>query len=602
MNKCKFLTLLFLLISGVKSNADRAELYDSSSPNEADQTQTTLDGFTSTLNQLEVSVQAGIMKIIVKNNGIDLNTLADSVTTFQAEAMLMHLMEQVMEEAKKKKDNETYQKAQQIFFNQQFIELSKQEDTEASNIIKLQELLIINGVDVNAQGIKRRTALYYAEKLENHKTKQFLLENKADVNLAQNGVDDNTKATVFGLPILWLYAHPNIAYNLIQLEADVNSPSSMLHAVTLTSYVPVETFLQQTKEQEIKNKQADVVEFLIRNGANNFSNTVMKVLIDNGFDPNAKDKYARTTLHYAADNGQLEIVNTILKKRATSTIIERIKQNIFPDRDEDGRTPLYYAAENGHIEVMKSLKESGAKINIRDNYNITPLHLAVANKQLEAVKYLKENGAKINAKDNQGRMPLHWVAEHGQIEMVKYLKESGAKIEAKDIDGRTPLHWAAEHGQLEMVKYLKENRAKINAKDKAGRIPLHLAAENGHLETVKYLKENGAKFDTTDKSWGYRPVHEAAENGHLEIVKYLIESGDNIEAQTKNSQTPLHLAAENGHLEIVKYLIESRANIEATDFKGKTALDYAKINKHHDTVEILEIATASNTVCKKLFT
>ena len=376
MNKYKILTLLFLLISGVKSNADRSELYASSSS--------------------EVLEQVETIMTIIKSNGIDLNTLADSVTTFQTEAMLMHLMEQVMEMAQKYEDNKTYERAKQIYVNQKFIELSKQEDaTEASNIIMLQRLLN-QGADVNAQGIKKRTALYYAEKLNHHKTKQFLLENGADVNLAKNGVDDNTKATIFGLPALWLYAHPNIAYHLVKFEADVNSSPSSLHSLTqeelnknfieaakknediktlisflvqganinaqdeqgrtalhyvlkngdhkkmlflahngadpeiqdkqglkasrwyplinfnsdsynyafflrsetpldLTSYVPVATFLQKKGKKKIRKKQADVVEFLIRNGSNDFSNTVMQLLTDNGSDVTALTSPCRQT-------------------------------------------------------------------------------------------------------------------------------------------------------------------------------------------------------------------------------------------------------------------------------------------------------------------
>ena len=51
------------------------------------------------------------------------------------------------------------------------------------------------------------------------------------------------------------------------------------------------------------------------------------------------DKFGDTIMHFAARDGQLEILEYILEK--TRKLISRTNQ--------EGKTPLRYATENGHI-------------------------------------------------------------------------------------------------------------------------------------------------------------------------------------------------------------------------------------------------------------
>ena len=62
--------------------------------------------------------------------------------------------------------------------------------------------------------------------------------------------------------------------------------------------------------------------------------------------------------------------------------------------------PLHFAAENGHLNVVEYLLNQKADINAKDSDDSTPLHRASENGHLSVVEYLVNQNADINAKDN----------------------------------------------------------------------------------------------------------------------------------------------------------------------------------------------------------
>ena len=66
-------------------------------------------------------------------------------------------------------------------------------------------------------------------------------------------------------------------------------------------------------------------------------------------------------LHEAARKGNVEIVKMLLKEGADVNA-----------RDKYGRTALYVAAWRGHVEIVKMLLKEGADVNAADNDGNTP--------------------------------------------------------------------------------------------------------------------------------------------------------------------------------------------------------------------------------------
>ena len=62
-------------------------------------------------------------------------------------------------------------------------------------------------------------------------------------------------------------------------------------------------------------------------------------------------------------------------------------------------TPLHYAIDQGHINVVNFLIKNGANINAKTKSNSNPLHFASQNGNLEIVTLLVEKGTVINEQD-----------------------------------------------------------------------------------------------------------------------------------------------------------------------------------------------------------
>ena len=84
------------------------------------------------------------------------------------------------------------------------------------------------------------------------------------------------------------------------------------------------------------------------------------------------------------------MVNFLIKKGANVSAIGRF-----------GRVPLHWAAQDGHLEIVETLLATKAvDVNILDNDGNNALHLAQRNGHLKIVEYLLKKGStKIDDKE-----------------------------------------------------------------------------------------------------------------------------------------------------------------------------------------------------------
>ena len=152
----------------------------------------------------------------------------------------------------------------------------------------------------------------------------------------------------------------------------------------------------------------DMVKFLIRNGAklnmqdsegktaliwaasNSLPNA--KILVANGADVNiaANDgmtPFLQATLGVSSGKVTLEMCD-LLRKKGADINAALTKPSAV------GWTALHYAAINGDVELVKYLIKYGADINKATGEGSTPLYLAQLAKHEEIVKLLKSAGAK----------------------------------------------------------------------------------------------------------------------------------------------------------------------------------------------------------------
>ena len=112
------------------------------------------------------------------------------------------------------------------------------------------------------------------------------------------------------------------------------------------------------------------------------------------------------------------------------------------ETDDELRTGMHYAAMNGNLQIMAILIKAGAHLNPRDKLGNTPLHLAADRNRTEAAKLLIEAGAKVDIENKEGQTPLMIAAARGNLELVRALLASGANPHKTDFTGRDAASWA----------------------------------------------------------------------------------------------------------------------------------------------------------------
>lgn len=225
----------------------------------------------------------------------------------------------------------------------------------------------------------------------------------------------------------------------------------------------------------------------------------------------------------------LEIFDNI--KLGNVRVIEHLlstKPSLINITDEKLWTPLHWAASEGEIEVVELLISRGADVNARDLEGETPLFGAVDH-STDVSSILLEAGSDVNTRNYEGKTALHKLAYYGERIESKFLIEHGAKIKVKDNDGRSPLHYAALSGLQEEVVLLISYGAEVNSKDNRDYSPLHMAVTanitqaklSSYLATIEKLIHYGS--DVTAQTSEGKTALELAY--YQEIIELLIQHG-----------------------------------------------------------------------------
>jgi ankyrin repeat protein/beta-lactamase regulating signal transducer with metallopeptidase domain len=299
------------------------------------------------------------------------------------------------------------------------------------------ELLIQKGAEIDAKDVAGGTPLHAATNGRNTDTARLLIAHGADVNakneggwtplllaahygvkdlvllLLDHGADVNAQLAYGTMPseLAARQGHEDVVHLLIDKGADLSNRDVLLFCAC-------------------KNQQRDLAELLIRKGANVNSKAwedppalqaiwygytlvtetpdipkligILKLLLDNGADPHAKDRWDWSLLHYAC----------------------------------------------GNVDLTKLLLDRGANPNVRtEGWGLTPLHLVAGKGNKAVTQLLLSRGADVNAKDFDGHTPLSYADDVGD----------------NDIFGRpreTPLTAEDKAAKKETAEVLREHGAK----------------------------------------------------------------------------------------------------------------------------------------------
>jgi ankyrin repeat protein len=353
---------------------------------------------------------------------------------------------------------------------------------------------------------------------------------------------------------------------------------------------------------------------------------LIRALIMDGADVDAKNDFGTSALHEAAIQGEAAVIATLLDAGADPDI-----------ENPEGETPLMVVGRAGNVEAAKLLLDAGADVNATEDWGgQSAIMWAAAQSQAEMVRFLAANGADVDARgvirqwarkvikeprpkdmEKGGFTPLLYAAREGCIACARALIEAGADPDLADPERVTPLNLALLNLHYDFALYMiEEGGADVDKWDLFGRSPLYMAAdtstlpvmgngamvvipsmdEHSALDVGRVLLEHGAdpnirlkrrppyrnvpqdRGGDTILAQGATALLRAARAGDAPFVKLLLEHGALVDLPSKEGVTPLMAAAgveygqrvtrgrnrtEEGVLATLQLLVDAGADINA---------------------------------------
>jgi ankyrin repeat protein len=357
------------------------------------------------------------------------------------------------------------------------------------DVLAMIESATMDTVDLDAVIKRGRTALWLAAKEGHTAAVEALLQAGADANK----VDDDGDAP------LTVAASAPIAKMLIERGANANATNKLgqtaLFCAACNSRSDVVEALLKTSVDVNKADKDGFAPLSVVASA-----PIATLLIEHGADVNAANRFGETALLTAADEGRTDVVEALLQAGAdvnkadddgdapltvaasapiAAMLIERGADVNVANRR--GVTALLIAAQEGDADVVEALLKAGADLNKVDEDDDAPLIVA-ASAPIAAL--LIERGANVNAANNLGDTALLIAGVMGRADVVEALVQAGADVNKADTDGRLPLTVAAEEGCWSFVALLARlsRHANVDALGSSGKTALWVALESDEAE------------------------------------------------------------------------------------------------------------------------
>lgn len=349
---------------------------------------------------------------------------------------------------------------------------------------------------------------------------------------------------------------------------------------------------------------------------------VVRLLLDRGANPRAKDPIGMTPLHLSALYAAVESAAILLDAGSDLNI-----------EDAAGRTPLHFAAWGNSRQVAELLLHRGAKLqtsqHTRSEYWSWRDVLGTRSVLALLLRRVRDSmGSGDRANDqlpeadwadlrpvaetllHKGNSPLHWAAFGDSLDVAELLLDRGADIHGARSEGPTPLHLAALGNATNTARLLMDRGADACGRDDSPATPLHWAALGNACETMALLIDRGA--DVIARRPGWTPMFFAALGNARKAMALLLKHGAELGPHNTSGSvvsslgdwrtarvgcvaleresdrdTLLHWSSLRNATDVVGMLLDRGLDIEAEDIDGRTPLDWAAQGNALGAAELL---------------
>ncbi|KAJ9623680.1 Poly [ADP-ribose] polymerase tankyrase-2 [Taxawa tesnikishii (nom. ined.)] len=161
----------------------------------------------------------------------------------------------------------------------------------------------------------------------------------------------------------------------------------------------------------------------------------VQLLVKRHANINIETRIGRTPLCQAVVMGWAPVSRFLIGSGA------HVRTDTLP-ASKRGWTLLHYAAREGQTELVRLLIEKGVNANAESAYKfsrqpskVRPLHIAAT---AAVAELLLKNGANLEARTSCGLAPLHYAAAYRRAEVAEVLIRDGADVNVRDTQRRTP--------------------------------------------------------------------------------------------------------------------------------------------------------------------
>lgn len=301
--------------------------------------------------------------------------------------------------------------------------------------------------------------------------------------------------------------------------------------------------------------------------------TIERLLLEHGANPNTQGGAWGTILIAAASCGREQTVNMLLAHGANVNLPSPYGAQPFiriMDGGNTGFTAIQAACYAGHLGVVRILLDHKIKVETCPMDLDVALYRACEGAQEHIVAFLLQYGANVDtpgvAHNNHDWPALQAAcgSVRGSVKVVQTLLDFGADVNMQLNVGATALQVACAQGHIEIVRLLLSRGAEINAYGDAHGTALIAACNHNHIEVVRLLLSyNDAEIDACCGGDGTALIA-ACVKGNTDIVHLLLDHGASPDAQEEIYGTALQAVCKEGNLELAHLLLDrgAGANIQ----------------------------------------
>lgn len=359
--------------------------------------------------------------------------------------------------------------------------------------------LLSAGANVDARNYRGETPLLAALRVGETGLAQWLLEWRADINLACHRGWTALMYVVKrrGELAPWMAAGADVHARNDRGQTALFMAGTSRHALAVAALVKLGADV---------NAQDHDGRTPLMAAAHGGCLETARAMLDAGADMHAKDQAGVTVLMHAVDHGRDDFVQLLLRRMARAAASRWVAHPLV----EDGRC----AADDAGLQAVRAALEA------RDFLHNTALLHAVGVQAgaWPVLALLIDAGADINAQNTAGMTPLMLLVQSSSHLVARLLACGGIDVQAMDAMGRTALMHAAIHGHHIALDWLLDRGADINARDKRGATALIHASIAGQLPVVMALLARNPDIHIADGNLHTAVLHAALRRHHRVVA------------------------------------------------------------------------------------